>query len=131
MTVDHDALTALLADLYETCGGGRPDVDPEWGGLLLDVVTATLDPDELAGYPTTLRAFVQLHHDDLARMIREFGPDSAFAKHIWPYELVRTPHAIALCERLTVRPFALKHWWNETFESETPFDDLECAWGRG
>ncbi|WP_307233990.1 hypothetical protein [Catenuloplanes indicus] len=129
--MDHDTLTTLLGDLYEECDGGRPYVDPEYAGLLLDVVTATLDPAELAGYPTTLRAFVQFHHDDLAEMIRDYGPDSAFAKHVWPYQLVRTPHAIALCERLTVKPIDLTYYWNENFESDTPIDDLACAWGRG
>lgn len=130
MTVDHTTLTTLLTDLYESCGGGRPEADDEYGGLLLDVVTATLNPVELAGYATTLRAFVQLHHDDLADVIRDYGPGSAFADS-WPYELVRTPHFIALCERLVAKPLWTAAVWAETFESETPLNDLRGAWGRG
>jgi hypothetical protein len=123
-------LTGLLDDLYATLTPHKPTACDGYTALVLDTVHATLPGSEWLTYPDALRAFVQLHHDDLAALVRDFGPCSGFAGS-WPYELVRYSVVIAVCERLRVKPLWLELSWDERFESDTALNDVRDAWGTG
>jgi hypothetical protein len=79
-----DTLAALCARLYATLTDQQPTLTDEFTGLLLDTVSATLRPDEVAGYPDMLTVFVEVERDALAELIRTFGPGGVFEPHRSP-----------------------------------------------
>lgn len=128
-------LALTLGKLYVTLTPNyRPRTTPQFDVLVLETVRDSLDEQDWAGYPDTLRAFVQLHHDELSGMVRQYGPGSAFDKvPTWgdvPYLLTHSPAIIAVCERLLVRPMLLRAVWDERWESDAMLEDLRGAWGH-
>ncbi len=129
-----DLLATHCTRLYATLTEREPSTDSEYTELIFETVRAATDPAELATYPATLAAFVEVERDALTHLIRTFGPGSSFdTPQSWgavPYEFVHSPAVIALCERLASKPMLLQAVWREQWESETPMEDLDAAWGN-
>jgi hypothetical protein len=117
----------LLDELWATLTSHSPTADRSYTSVVMTTVLETVKDAELAGYLDTLRAFVILHHDDLAMLLHDFGPGSSFTDDC-AYEIVQSPAVIAVCERLVSKPMWLRSVWREQWESETPLESLSTAW---
>ncbi|WMX48296.1 hypothetical protein [Streptomyces roseicoloratus] len=103
------------------------DLDPEVSEQVLTAVLRTMTARERAGYADRLTRFAAAGHDRVERMYAEYGPGSPIAIH-GRYSLLHSPASIAVLERLTTTPDALREEWDAAELPPAWLEGLSTAW---
>ncbi|MFF8293393.1 hypothetical protein ACF068_29820 [Streptomyces sp. NPDC016309] len=104
------------------------DLDPEVTEQVLTAVLGTMNSRQRAGYAGRLAQFASANRARLERLYGEYGPGSTIAVH-GRYSLVHSPTSVAVLERLSVTPSALREEWDAAELPPAWLDGLTTAWG--
>ncbi|MET9801157.1 hypothetical protein [Streptomyces sp. NPDC006368] len=103
------------------------DLDPEVSDQVLTAVLGTMDSRQRAGYAGRLAQFTSVNRARLERLYAEYGPGSAIAIH-GRYSLLHSPTSVAVLERLTTAPSALREEWDAAELPPAWLEGLTTAW---
>ncbi|MFF6777116.1 hypothetical protein ACFY8W_26690 [Streptomyces sp. NPDC012637] len=103
------------------------DLDPEVSEQVLTAVLRTMTARQRAGYADRLTRFAAARHESVERMYAEYGPGSPIAIH-GRYSLLHSPTSIAVLERLTTTPDALREEWDAAELPPAWLEGLMTAW---
>ncbi|MFD5142286.1 hypothetical protein [Streptomyces sp. NPDC058401] len=116
------ALTPLYLAFTEVS-----ELDPEATEEVLTAVLATMSPRQRARYAGRLTEFAEDHRARLRRLFATFGAGSAITVH-GRFSLVHSATSIAVLERLTAEPRALREEWDAAELPPAWLDGLTTAW---
>lgn len=103
------------------------DLDPEVSDEVLTAVLGTMSVVGRVGYAGQLEQFTESHHERLAQLYAKYGPRSRIAVH-GRYSLLHSPTSIAVLERLTAAPSALRAEWEHAELPPAWLEGLASAW---
>ena len=103
------------------------DLDPEVSEQVLTAVLGTMTARQRAGYAGRLTEFAEARRARVERMYAEYGPGSPIAIH-GRYSLLHSPSSIAVLERLTTTPDALREEWDAAELPPAWLEGLTTAW---
>ncbi|MFI2780523.1 hypothetical protein [Streptomyces sp. ALB3] len=103
------------------------DLDPEVSDEVLGALLGTMSVVARVGYAGRLEQFTEAHRERLSRLYARFGPHSRIAVH-GRYSLLHSPTSIAVLERLTSAPSALRTEWEHAELPPAWLEGLETAW---
>lgn len=103
------------------------DFDPEVTTEVLTAVLGTMGTRQRATYAGRLSEFSSAHRARLERLYAQFGPGSDIAIH-GRYSVVHSPTSLAVLERLTTAPSALREEWDAAELPPAWLDGLTTAW---
>lgn len=103
------------------------DLDPEVSDEVLAAVLGTMSVVGRVGYAGRLERFTESHRERLDRLYARYGPRSRIAVH-GRYSLLHSPTSIAVLERLTAAPSALRTEWEHAELPPAWLDGLVTAW---
>ncbi|MDQ0797956.1 hypothetical protein [Streptomyces sp. B1I3] len=103
------------------------DLDPEESDEVLTAVLGTMSVVGRVGYAGQLEQFTESHRKQLAQLYAEYGPRSRIAVHS-RYSLLHSPTSIAVLERLTAAPSALRAEWEHAELPPAWLEGLATAW---
>ncbi|MEU1279285.1 hypothetical protein [Streptomyces sp. NPDC005805] len=106
---------------------GVSDLDPEESDRVLTAVLATMPPRERAGYAGRLTEFNASHRAHLEQLYARYGPGSRIAIH-GRYSLLHSPTSMAVLERLSAAPSALREEWDAAELPPVWLEGLTTAW---
>ncbi|WP_308434474.1 hypothetical protein [Streptomyces clavifer] len=102
-------------------------LDPEVSDEVLTAALGTMSVVERVGYAGRLEQFTESHRERLTRLYARYGPRSRIAVH-GRYSLLHSPTSIAVLERLTAAPLALRTEWEHAELPPAWLDGLGTAW---
>ncbi|QNE79542.1 hypothetical protein F0344_32815 [Streptomyces finlayi] len=103
-------------------------LDPEVSDEVLTAVLGTMSVVGRVGYAGRLKEFTETHRERLAQLYAQYGPRSRIAVH-GRYSLLHSPTSIAVLERLSTAPSALRTEWERAELPPAWLDGLTTAWG--
>ncbi|MFB4426477.1 hypothetical protein C5F59_036020 [Streptomyces sp. QL37] len=103
------------------------DLDPEVSDEVLTAVLGTMSVVGRVGYAGQLERFTEAHRQRLDRLYARYGPGSPIAVH-GRYSLLHSPTSIAVLERLTGSPAALRAEWEHAELPPAWLEGLSIAW---
>ncbi|MFJ8750312.1 hypothetical protein ACIREO_13405 [Streptomyces sp. NPDC102441] len=103
------------------------DLDPEVSDEVLTAVLGTMSVVGRVGYAGQLERFTEARRQRLDRLYTRYGPDSRIAVH-GRYSLLHSPASIAVLERLTGAPAALRAEWEDAELPPAWLEGLATAW---
>ncbi|MFD9286839.1 hypothetical protein ACFWBV_00660 [Streptomyces sp. NPDC060030] len=103
------------------------ELDPEVSDEVLTAVLGTMNVVGRVGYAGRLEQFTDSWRDRLARLYAHYGPRGRIAVH-GRYSLLHSPTSIAVLERLTAAPSALRAEWEHAELPPAWLDGLLTAW---
>ncbi|WSI35840.1 hypothetical protein OG206_30480 [Streptomyces sp. NBC_01341] len=124
--VDVERAKVAVTPVYLTFSGSS-DLDPEVSDEVLTAVLGTMSVVGRVGYAGQLERFAQAERERLARLYARYGPSSHIALH-GRYSLLHSPTSIAVLERLTVTPSALRAEWEHAELPPAWLTGLSSAW---
>ncbi|WP_137991731.1 hypothetical protein [Streptomyces vilmorinianum] len=104
------------------------ELDPEVSQEVLSAVLGTMSASERGGYAGRLEEFAESRHAQLALLYDRYGPGSDVAIH-GRYSLLHSPTSVAVLERLTTEPSALRAEWEHAELPPVWLEGLAKAWG--
>ncbi|MFD9503359.1 hypothetical protein [Streptomyces sp. NPDC060035] len=107
--------------------GDASDLDPEVSDEVLTAVLGTMGVVGRVGYAGQLERFTESHRERLAELYAQYGPRSRIAVH-GRYSLLHSPTSIAVLERLTAAPSALRAEWEYAELPPAWLEGLATAW---
>jgi len=116
------AVTPLFLVFSEPSG-----LDPEVSDEVLTALLGTMGVVARVGYAGRLEQFTESHRERLARLYARFGPGSRTAVH-GRYSLLHSPTSVAVLERLTAAPSALRTEWEHAELPPAWLEGLAAAW---
>jgi hypothetical protein len=125
--MDRELAKVAVTPLYLSFGDAS-DLDPEVSDEVLTAVLGTMSVVGRVGYAGRLQEFTETHRERLAGLYGQYGPRSRTAVH-GRYSLLHSPASIAVLERLTVAPSALRAEWERAELPPAWLDGLTAAWG--
>ncbi|WP_329034400.1 hypothetical protein [Streptomyces sp. NBC_00178] len=124
--VDVERAKVAVAPVYLTFSGSS-DLDPEVSDDVLTAVLGTMSVVGRVGYAGQLERFAGIERERLARLYARYGPGSHIALH-GRYSLLHSPTSVAVLERLTVAPTALRAEWEHAELPPAWLTGLSSAW---
>ncbi|MFF4244618.1 hypothetical protein ACFYY2_09090 [Streptomyces sp. NPDC001822] len=124
--VDVERAKVAVAPVYLTFSGSS-DLDPEVSDEVLTAVLGTMSVVGRVGYAGQLEQFAGTERERLARLYARYGPNSHITLH-GRYSLLHSPTSIAVLERLTVTPSALRAEWEHAELPPAWLTGLSSAW---
>ncbi|WP_328908614.1 hypothetical protein [Streptomyces sp. NBC_00234] len=103
------------------------NLDPEVSDEVLTAVLGTMSVVGRIGYSGRLKEFTETHRKRLAEVYAQYGPGSRIAVH-GRYSLLHSPTSVAVLERLTAAPSALRAEWEQAELPPAWLDGLTTAW---
>ncbi|MEU5165723.1 MULTISPECIES: hypothetical protein [Streptomyces] len=103
------------------------DLDPEVSDEVLTAVLGTMSVVGRVGYAGQLEQFTQSHRQRLTQLYARYGPRSSIAVH-GRYSLLHSPTSIAVLERLTGAPSALRAEWERAELPPAWLEGIGTAW---
>ncbi|MFD4691607.1 hypothetical protein [Streptomyces sp. NPDC058463] len=116
------AVTPLSRSFSDVSG-----LDPEVSDEVLTAVLGTMSVVGRVGYAGQLEQFTESHRQRLTRVYAQYGPGSRIAVH-GRYSLLHSPTSIAVLERLTAAPAALRAEWEHAELPPAWLEGLATAW---
>ncbi|MFD8801232.1 hypothetical protein [Streptomyces atroolivaceus] len=116
------AVIPLFLEFSETS-----DLDPEVSDEVLTALLGTMSVVGRVGYAGRLEQFTGSHRERLAHLYAQYGPHSRIAVH-GRYSLLHSPTSIAVLERLTAAPSALRAEWEHAELPPAWLEGLSTAW---
>ncbi|MFE4214466.1 hypothetical protein [Streptomyces sp. NPDC056844] len=124
--VDVERAKVAVTPLYLAfCG--TSDLDPEVSDEVLTAVLGTMSVVGRVAYAGQLERFTDFHRRRLERLYARYGPGSRIAVH-GRYSLLHSPTSIAVLERLTAAPEALREEWERAELPPAWLEGLTVAW---
>ncbi|MER5897754.1 hypothetical protein [Streptomyces sp. NPDC001876] len=102
-------------------------LDPEVSDEVLTAVLGTMSVVGRVGYAGQLERFTASHRERIAQVYAQYGPGSRIAVH-GRYSLLHSPTSVAVLERLTVAPEALRAEWEHAELPPAWLEGLATAW---
>ena len=102
-------------------------LEPEGTDEVLAAVLGTMSVVGRVGYAGQLEEFTEAHRERMAQLYARFGPRSHIALH-GRYSLLHSPTSIAVLERLTAAPSALRAEWDQAELPPAWLEGLLSAW---
>ena len=124
--VDVERAKVAVTPLYLAFSDSS-DLDPEVSDEVLTAVLGTMGLVRRVGYAGQLQRFTESHRRRLAELYARFGPRSRIAVH-GRHSLLHSPTSIAVLERLTATPTALRAEWELAELPPAWLDGLATAW---
>ncbi|MFI6125262.1 hypothetical protein ACIBCU_37060 [Streptomyces sp. NPDC051064] len=103
------------------------DLDPEVSDEVLTAALGTMSVVGRVAYAGLLEHFTESHGERLSRLYARYGPRSRIAVH-GRYSLLHSPASIAVLERLTGAPAALRAEWEDAELPPAWLEGLASAW---
>jgi hypothetical protein len=125
-TVDVERAKVTVTPLY-LAFSHTSDLDPEASDEVLTAVLGTMNIVERVGYAGRLEEFTESHRAQLAQLYAQYGPGSRIAVH-GRYSLLHSPASVAVLERLTTSPSALRRKWEDAELPPAWLEGLAFAW---
>ncbi|MEU0298308.1 hypothetical protein ABZ252_02330 [Streptomyces sp. NPDC006175] len=125
--VDVERARVAVTPLY-LAFSTTSDLDPEVSDEVLTAVLGTMSVVGRVGYAGQLERFTGTHRQRLERLYARYGPGSHIAVH-GRYSLLHSPTSIAVLERLTGSPVALRAEWEHAELPPAWLEGLATAWG--
>lgn len=124
--VDVERAKVAVTPLYLSFNDAS-DLEPEASDEVLAVVLGTMSVVGRVGYAGQLEEFTETHRERMAQLYARFGPRSHIALH-GRYSLLHSPTSIAVLERLTAAPSALRAEWDQAELPPAWLEGLLSAW---
>ncbi|MEU1127409.1 hypothetical protein ABZ371_28430 [Streptomyces sp. NPDC005899] len=124
--VEVERAKVAVAPLYLAFSDAS-DLDPEESDEVLTAVLGTMSVVARVGYAGQLARFTESRRDRLTRLYARYGPRSRIAVHS-RYSLLHSPTSIAVLERLTAAPSALRAAWEHAELPPAWLEGLATAW---
>ncbi|MGW8883840.1 hypothetical protein [Streptomyces sp. NPDC055749] len=124
--VDVERAKVAATPLYLSLSDAS-DLDPEVSDEVLAPVLGTMSVVGRVGYAGRLEQFTEDHRERLAELYAQYGPRSRTAVHS-RYSLLHSPASIAVLERLTAAPSALRAEWEHAELPPAWLEGLAAAW---
>ncbi|MFD5038121.1 hypothetical protein ACFWNI_13630 [Streptomyces sp. NPDC058377] len=124
--VDVERAKVAVTPLY-LAFSGTSDLDPEVSDEVLTAVLGTMSVVGRVAYAGRLERFTDFHRRRLERLYARYGPGSRIAVH-GRYSLLHSPTSIAVLERLTAAPEALREEWERAELPPAWLEGLTVAW---
>lgn len=103
------------------------DLEPEASDEVLTAVLGTMGVVGRVGYAGQLEEFTASHRERMVRLYARYGPRSHISLH-GRYSLLHSPTSIAVLERLTTAPAALRAEWDQAELPPAWLEGLSSAW---
>ncbi|MEU1485759.1 hypothetical protein [Streptomyces sp. NPDC005752] len=124
--VDVERAKVAVAPLY-LAFTDTSDLDPEVSDEVLTAVLGTMRVVGRVGYAGQLERFTESHGQRLTQLYARYGPRSSIAVH-GRYSLLHSPTSIAVLERLTGAPSALRAEWELAELPPAWLEGIATAW---
>ncbi|MER5550430.1 hypothetical protein ABT001_01845 [Streptomyces sp. NPDC002793] len=124
--VDVERAKVAVSPLYLAFSDSS-DLDPEVSDEVLTAVLGTMGVVGRVGYPGQLERFTESHRQRLTGLYARYGPGSRTAVH-GRYSLLHSPTSIAVLERITAVPAALRSEWEHAELPPAWLEGLATAW---
>ncbi|MFF3302007.1 hypothetical protein [Streptomyces sp. NPDC002908] len=124
--VDVERAKVAVTPLYLSFNDAS-DLEPEGSDEVLAAVLGTMSVVGRVGYAGQLEEFTEAHRERMAQLYARFGPRSHIALH-GRYSLLHSPTSIAVLERLTAAPSALRAEWDQAELPPAWLEGLLSAW---
>ncbi|MGW0790582.1 hypothetical protein ACWD04_20625 [Streptomyces sp. NPDC002911] len=124
--VDLERTKVAVMPLYLAFSDSS-DLDPEVSDEVLTAALGTMSVVGRVGYAGQLERFAASHRQRLAELYGQYGARSRIAVH-GRYSLLHSPTSVAVLERLTAAPVALRVEWEHAELPPAWLEGLATAW---